>query len=77
MAAPVSDPRAMLRAGLPDRYLTSEDIASLFSVPIETVYAWRKKRTGPPAFRVGKYLRYDPAAVRDWTAQQTARDQAA
>ncbi|MEV8204307.1 helix-turn-helix transcriptional regulator [Streptomyces sp. NPDC079189] len=59
---------ATLRAGLPDRYLTPEDIAALFSVPLETVYAWRKKRTGPPGFRIGKHLRYDPAAVRAWTA---------
>ncbi|MFE4800103.1 helix-turn-helix transcriptional regulator [Streptomyces sp. NPDC056708] len=56
-----------LRAGLPDRYLTPEDIAALFSVPLETVYAWRKKRTGPPGFRIGKYVRYDPVAVRAWT----------
>ena len=65
------------RAALPDRYLTPEDIASLFGVPIETVYAWRKRRTGPPGFRVGKHVRYDPAAVRDWTAQQMAADTAA
>ncbi|MGW1351235.1 helix-turn-helix transcriptional regulator [Streptomyces sp. NPDC002409] len=56
-----------LRAGLPDRYLTPEDIAALFSVPLETVYAWRKKRTGPPGFRIGKHVRYDPVAVRAWT----------
>jgi len=72
-----TDPRATLRAGLPDRYLTPEDIASLFAVPIETVYAWRKRRTGPPAFRVGRHLRYDPTAVHTWTQQQTANDPAA
>ncbi|MFI1095005.1 helix-turn-helix transcriptional regulator [Streptomyces sp. NPDC020917] len=77
MATAPQDPRATLRAGLPDRYLTPEDIASLFGVPIETVYAWRKRRTGPPAFRVGKHLRYDPAAVHTWTAQQMAADTAA
>jgi predicted DNA-binding transcriptional regulator AlpA len=64
------DSRATLRGGLPDRYLTPEDIANLFSVPLETVYGWRKKRTGPPGFRVGKHVRYDPAAVRAWTAEQ-------
>ncbi|MEU4999411.1 helix-turn-helix domain-containing protein [Streptomyces sp. NPDC021622] len=71
------DPLATLRAGLPDRYLTPEDVASLFSVPLETVYQWRKKRTGPPGFRVGKYVRYDPTAVRDWTTQRMATDTAA
>jgi len=66
-----------LRAGLPDRYLTPDDIADLFGVPLETVYAWRKKRTGPPGFRVGKHLRYDPAAVRRWAAERMAADMAA
>ncbi|MFI6210162.1 helix-turn-helix transcriptional regulator [Streptomyces sp. NPDC051041] len=57
------DPRATLRSGLPDRYLTPNDIAEMFEVPLETVYQWRKKRTGPRGFRVGKHLRYDPADV--------------
>lgn len=68
------DPRAVLRRGLPDRYLTPEDIASLLAVPLETVYQWRKKRTGPPGFRVGKHLRYDPAAVHGWIAEQMQAD---
>ncbi|MFC8952345.1 helix-turn-helix transcriptional regulator [Streptomyces sp. NPDC057101] len=66
-----------LRAGLPDRYLTPDDIAELFGVPLETVYQWRKKRTGPPGFRVGKYVRYDPAVVRAWVVQQSSTDIAA
>ncbi|MBO0652808.1 helix-turn-helix domain-containing protein [Streptomyces triculaminicus] len=66
-----------LRAGLPDRYLTPEDVAAIFGVPLETVYQWRKKRTGPPAFRVGRHLRYDPVAVHRWTAERMAADAAA
>ncbi|MGW9079662.1 helix-turn-helix domain-containing protein [Streptomyces kronopolitis] len=67
-----------LRDGLPDRYLTPDDISVLFGVPLETVYQWRKKRTGPPGFRVGKHIRYDPAAVRAWVNQQaTAEAEAA
>ncbi|MFE0272021.1 helix-turn-helix domain-containing protein [Streptomyces sp. NPDC058992] len=66
-----------LRAGLPDRYLTPGDIAEMFEVPLETVYQWRKKRTGPPGFRAGKHLRYDPASVRTWVNEQMAADQAA
>ncbi|MHC0434028.1 helix-turn-helix domain-containing protein [Streptomyces sp. O3] len=67
------DPHATLRGGLPDRYLTPEDLVTMFSLPsVETVYAWRRKRIGPPAFRVGKHLRYDPTAVRQWVTEQTA-----
>ncbi|MET8507116.1 helix-turn-helix domain-containing protein [Streptomyces sp. NPDC004787] len=71
------DPRQTLRGGLPDRYLTPEDIAAMFTVPIETVYHWRKQRTGPPGFRVGRHVRYDPAAVRTWVQHQEANDTAA
>lgn len=73
---PGNDPRHILSGGLPDRYLTPEDLASMFSIPIETVYAWRKKRTGPPGFRVGRHVRYDPAAVLAWTREQAERDAA-
>lgn len=54
---------------LPDRYLTPEDLVELFQLDsVETVYAWRRRRTGPPGFRIGKHLRYDPAAVLAWIA---------
>ncbi|MEV6331532.1 helix-turn-helix domain-containing protein [Streptomyces sp. NPDC051909] len=69
-----SKPLETLRAGLPDRYLIPEDIAAMFSVPIETVYRWRKQRTGPPGFRVGRHVRYAPAAVHAWVQQQEAHD---
>ncbi|MFJ7964415.1 helix-turn-helix domain-containing protein [Streptomyces sp. NPDC096324] len=71
------DPRATLRGGLPDRYLTPDDIAEIFEVPKETVYQWRKKRTGPPGFRIGKHLRYDPADVRAYVTECKTVDPAA
>jgi predicted DNA-binding transcriptional regulator AlpA len=71
------DPRSTLRNGLPDRYLTPDDIAEMFEVPLETVYQWRKKRTGPPGFRIGKHLRYDPADIRAYVSERKSADQAA
>lgn len=59
---------------LPDHYLTPEELATLLRLPsVETVYAWRKKRTGPPGFRAGKHLRYDPDVVRTWITEQSAQ----
>ena len=56
---------------LPDRFLTPVDLAKLLGVPVETIYQWRYKRTGPPGFRVGRHVRFDPAVVRKWIDQQT------
>ncbi|MEC3996036.1 helix-turn-helix domain-containing protein [Actinacidiphila sp. DG2A-62] len=52
---------------LPTRYLTPEDLVAMFELPsVETVYQWRRKRTGPRGFRIGRHLRFDPADVRAW-----------
>jgi excisionase family DNA binding protein len=67
----------ILRSGLPDQYLTPDDLATMFKVPKETVYQWRKKHTGPPSFRIGKHVRYDPAAVHAYIAQRMADDRTA
>jgi hypothetical protein len=37
---------------------------------VAVLHRWRHRRTGPPAARVGRHLRYDPAAVREWFANQ-------
>ncbi|MEU2400293.1 helix-turn-helix domain-containing protein [Streptomyces pseudogriseolus] len=42
------------------------DVADLLGVPVETVYQWRRKGTGPRGFRVGRHLRFDPEDVRAW-----------
>ena len=39
-------------------------------VPVQTLAHWRINGRGPRAFRVGKYLRYDPADVADWLESQ-------
>ncbi|XTZ18269.1 helix-turn-helix transcriptional regulator [Micromonospora echinospora] len=49
-----------------------EDVARFLRVPVATVYRWRKVNYGPPAARVGKYLRYDAADVRAWFKTQAA-----
>ncbi|MFE5995213.1 helix-turn-helix domain-containing protein [Streptomyces sp. NPDC056453] len=55
---------------LPVRYLTPVDLADLLGVPVETVYQWRRKRTGPRGFRVGRHLRFDPEDIRAWVQSQ-------
>ncbi|CAM5584941.1 Replication initiation protein OS=Streptomyces alboniger OX=132473 GN=CP975_20795 PE=4 SV=1 [Streptomyces alboniger] len=59
-----------MRRPLPDRYLTPTDLSDLLGIPVETVYQWRRKHTGPRGFRVGRHLRFDPEDVRTWVAAQ-------
>jgi len=49
-----------------------EDVATYLRVPVNTIYKWRRTGEGPPCFRVGKYLRFDPDDVRRWV--DTRRD---
>jgi DNA-binding transcriptional MerR regulator len=55
----------------PEALWEIEQVAEYLGVPVQTLYAWRKRRYGPPAGRVGRHLRYDPAVVRAWFASQS------
>lgn len=52
-------------------FLTPQQLAEMFNVPPESIYQWRRKRTGPPGFRIGRHLRYDLAVVLAWVAERT------
>jgi excisionase family DNA binding protein len=51
---------------------TVDDVAEFLGVPVNTLYQWRYRRTGPRASRVGRHLRYDPADVRAWLNERAA-----
>lgn len=48
------------------------EVAEFLGVPVATIHQWRNKREGPPAMRIGKYLRFDPERVRMWASQQVS-----
>ena len=50
----------------PERHLGPEDLAEREGVPVETVYLWNRKRTGPPYMRIGRHVRYRLADVIAW-----------
>ena len=53
------------------RLWTAQDVADYLAVPIATLYQWRYLGTGPTAYRVGRYLRYEPAVIQTWLEQQS------
>lgn len=49
--------------------LTLEQVADWLQVAPQTIYQWRTRRPepyGPPAIKVGKYLRWRPEVVQAW-----------
>jgi DNA-binding transcriptional MerR regulator len=54
----------------PEPLWTPTDVATYLGVPVQTLYQWRYKGLGPPGRRVGRHLRYEPAAVRAWFEAQ-------
>jgi predicted DNA-binding transcriptional regulator AlpA len=65
-------PKPRLAVEQPAPLWSVVDVSNYLGVPVETLYAWRKARTGPPVARIGRYLRYDPDAVRAWFTRQAA-----
>ncbi len=53
---------------------TIGDVADYLKVPVATLYSWRSQKKGPPSGKVGKYVRYEPDAVRDWWRSQQGLD---
>ena len=45
---------------------TVHDVSHFLQVPVQTLYSWRAQGSGPPARRIGKYLRYRPDDVIGW-----------
>lgn len=41
-----------------DPLWTVQDVATYLGVAVQTIYDWRLKEVGPPAFKVGRHLRY-------------------
>jgi len=57
-----------------DRLWSVHDVSDFLGIPVSTLHQWRYLGTGPEAYRVGKHLRYSPAAVRTWLDRDCRRD---
>lgn len=47
-----------------------EDLAEFLGVPVNTVYQWRSKGTGPRGARVGRHIRFRWENVERWLDEQ-------
>ena len=55
-----------------NRLLSVTELAEYLAVPVATLYAWRYRGEGPPALRVGRYLRYRWSDVQRWLELRVA-----
>lgn len=49
---------------------TLGEVASFLRVPPKTLYQWRYAGLGPPAYRVGRHLRFRWEDVEDWLEER-------
>jgi excisionase family DNA binding protein len=52
-----------------DRLWSVDEVATYLRVPVKTLYQWKWRGEGPPVRKIGRHLRYDPAAVKSWAAR--------
>lgn len=55
------------------KLLSPKELADVLGVPVKTIYDWNLKGTGPKYVRVGRHVRYRPADVEAWLADQAAQ----
>jgi excisionase family DNA binding protein len=51
-----------------DRLWSVEEVSAYLGVPVKTLYQWKWRGAGPPVRKIGRHLRYDPAAVKRWVS---------
>jgi excisionase family DNA binding protein len=54
--------------------LSTEQLARFLGVPVKTIYQWRYRGEGPPAYRVGRHLRFRWPDVRAWLEERADGD---
>ena len=55
-----------------ERLWSLRDVSQFLGVPVGTLYQWRVRGEGPPAFKVGRHVRFDPDRVRAWLDDSAA-----
>jgi excisionase family DNA binding protein len=49
---------------------TPEELADYLNLPLNTIYDWRRRGTGPKGIRAGRHIRYPWSEIDAWVASQ-------
>ncbi|MDV8021998.1 helix-turn-helix domain-containing protein [Rhodococcus sp. IEGM 1330] len=55
-----------------DRFLTTNEVSSLYSIPTATLRYWRHVGAGPASFKRGARVIYRLSSVEKWLTNQEA-----
>lgn len=55
---------------LDDKWLTRQELADRYGVPVKTPAEWASKGTGPRYAKFGRHVRYLLSDVMDWERKQ-------
>ena len=64
-------------ANAEDRWLSRQELADRYGVPVKTPAEWATKGTGPRYAKFGRHVRYRLSDVIDWESKQFAETSAA
>ena len=56
-------------------FLSVQELASLFGIPVRSIYNWRNRGTGPRGYRIGRHVRYRRSDVELWLEEQADEPQ--
>lgn len=54
----------------PDVWISRQELADRYGVPVKTPAQWASKGTGPRYARFGRHVRYRLSDVLDWEREQ-------
>ena len=54
---------------MPEKLMTTDDVADLFHVSKKTVYRWNQYGTGPIRIRIGSQIFYRPSDVETFITE--------
>lgn len=58
-----------------DEWVTPQELAAELKVPLDSIYVWNSKGTGPAYSRFGRHVRYTRRDIRTWlTGRYAATD---
>jgi hypothetical protein len=68
--APVDVPESGEEAGAESERFTTDEVAALLNVPLDTIHQWHQEGTGPPGYQTHKESHYRRSDVVRWLAEQ-------